>query len=102
MPLAKAPAQGPSAFPGSLREVQLSKGQPWGAGPGTLGRGDPESWPWTPPKEPGSPQDPGWEKVWKEADKQHSGGCTSYLVKRGLGRASLQSVVRAGQGTSRE
>ena len=36
-----------------------------------------------PPKEPGSPQDPGWEKVWKEADKRHSGGCMSYLVKEG-------------------
>ena len=50
MPLAKAPAQGPSPFPGSWREVQLSRGQPWGARTGTLGRADPESWPWTLPR----------------------------------------------------
>lgn len=82
--------KGPPHFPGLGGRCSFPGGNPEGPGQ------EKESWPWTPAKEPGSPQDPGWE-----ADKQHSGGCTSYLVKRGLGRVSLQSVVRAGH-SSRE
>lgn len=87
-PPAKAPAQGPSPFPGSWREVQLFRGPPWGAGPGTLGRGDPESWPWTPPKEPGSPQPLDRKRSGKKQTAtlqglEHSGAWMGYLVREG-------------------
>lgn len=72
-PPAKAPAQGPSPFPGSWREVQLSRGQPWGAGPGTLGRGDPESWPWTPLRNQAHPS-PWTGKGLERSRQRHSRG----------------------------